>query len=246
MELSVRPLRLAILAAITIIGLSGLNSARATMPTLSPEPSPASPATCQKWANSLSSDAYDMWGLKEEGSWSREVAILRLKTACLGGGRPEIVGFGSSVGFDEDYCARHRDFGICKKRAAGKSVMNTDEFVFDGTGVSNSSNAAESIRISERIGPAAIKRRFSTHGVRITRGEDCLTCATISGRAGVIEVNWAADGMTVTGVASREDKSSDKLGNRIRGSLVAALGAQVARCDNGMELTCASPKLKGL
>jgi hypothetical protein len=237
--------RLPVLAAAALIILIGADGARATMPALSPEPSPASPANCQKWANSQSSDAFDMWGLKEDGSRSREVAVLRLTSSCLGGGRPEIVGFGSSVGFDEAY-TKHQDFGICKKRAAGQPVVNTDRFVFGAAGVANSGNAAESVRISEQIGPAGLKRRFSAYNVRIAKGEDCLTCAAISGRAGIIEVNWGPDGKTVTGVASREEKASDALGNRFGGSLAAALGAVVAQCDNGIELTCASPKLKGL
>lgn len=240
------PFRLSLLAAAALLIFAGVDAARATMPALSPAPASASPATCQKWANAQSPDAFDMWGLKEDGSRSREVAMLRLKSFCLGGGRPEIVGFGSSAGFDEAYCTRHGDSGICRKRTAGKPEGNADGFMFGATSVANTANAAETVRISERIGPAELKRRFSAYSVRIVKGEDCLTCAVISGRVGSIEVDWASDGRTVTGVTSREEKSLDSLGNRFGGSLAAALGTAVAQCDNGMELTCASPKLKGL
>jgi hypothetical protein len=237
--------RFPVLAAAAVVILAAAGGARATMPMLSSEPFPASPAACQKWADLQSGDALDMWGLNEDGSWSREVAVLRLTLTCLGGARPEIVGFGSSVGFDDAYCTKHREFGICKKRAADKPTVSADEFVFGGSGVANSGNPAESIRISEQIGPSALKRRFRAYTVRLAKGEDCLTCATISGRPGIIEVDYGPDGKTVMGVASRDEKSADAFGNRVGGSLAAATGA-VARCDSGMELTCASSKLKGL
>ncbi|MCU1340458.1 MAG: hypothetical protein JWO19_6039 [Bryobacterales bacterium] len=143
---SVMFFRFPVLAAAAVVILAAAGGARATMPMLSSEPSPASPAACQKWADLQSGDALDMWGLNEDGSWPREVAVLRLTLTCLGRARPEIVGFGSSVGFDDAYCTKHREFGICKKRAAGKPTVSADEFVFGSSGVANSGNPAESIK----------------------------------------------------------------------------------------------------
>ena len=119
------------------------------------------------------------------------------------------------------------------------------DFIFDGRRVSSSVNPADAVELAERIAPAALRRRFSAYAVRIAKGEDCLTCVTLVGPAGTIEVYYDADGRTVTGIASRDDRSSDVLGHRAGGSLVAALGGNVAQCDNGLELTCTS-KMKGL
>jgi hypothetical protein len=86
------------------------------MPLLTPKPNPASAETCQKWAASQDDDAIEMWGIQENGSSSRDIALLRLALSCLGDRPPEIVGFGSSAGFDASYCKKHRGAPICKKR----------------------------------------------------------------------------------------------------------------------------------
>lgn len=57
-----------------------------------------------------------MWGIQESGNSSRDIALLRLALSCLGDKTPEIVGFGSSAGFDATYCKKHRSAQICKKR----------------------------------------------------------------------------------------------------------------------------------
>jgi hypothetical protein len=41
------------------------------------------------------------------------VAVRRLADDCLGKPKPEIVGFGSSAGFDRDYCRHHPRQKIC-------------------------------------------------------------------------------------------------------------------------------------
>jgi len=84
------------------------------MPTLTPSPKKVSLAACEKWAARQSPDAIEMWGIRENGTSSREIAILRLTLSCLGDEPPEIVGFGSSVGFDAAYCEKHPDKKICE------------------------------------------------------------------------------------------------------------------------------------
>ena len=43
-------------------------------------------------------------GILDDGNSDRAVAVRRLADDCLGKPKPEIVGFGSSAGFDRDYC----------------------------------------------------------------------------------------------------------------------------------------------
>ena len=87
--------------------------AHATMPQLTPDPKPATPETCRAWASSQSEDAFDMWGIQEDGTSSHEVAVQRLYLSCLGQEPPEIVGFGSSIGVDIGYCELHPTQKIC-------------------------------------------------------------------------------------------------------------------------------------
>jgi hypothetical protein len=54
-----------------------------------------------------------MWGVQETGKSSPDLAQNRLLGYCLGEPTPEIVGFGSSAGFDKEYCRRHPSAGIC-------------------------------------------------------------------------------------------------------------------------------------
>jgi hypothetical protein len=106
----------AVLVAVLLATIMA-SPATATMPPLTPMPDSVSTAACQKWAAAQSEDTYDMWGLQDSGKSSRDIATLRLTLSCLGEKRPEIVGFGSSVGFDTAFCARNRSAIICKARS---------------------------------------------------------------------------------------------------------------------------------
>ena len=46
----------------------GSNMAHATMPVLTEEPRPASPATCRQWAAKQDEEAQYMWGIREDGT----------------------------------------------------------------------------------------------------------------------------------------------------------------------------------
>jgi hypothetical protein len=84
------------------------------MPLLTPYPRPASPAACEKWAAVQDEDAIYMWGTQEDGGSFKAVALQRLVASCLGHRAPEIVGFGSSVGFDDAYCEKHPKIKLCR------------------------------------------------------------------------------------------------------------------------------------
>jgi hypothetical protein len=92
----------------------GLNAADATMPLLTPKPQNPSLAACGAWAAKQDDDAIEMWGIQEDGTSSRAIAIDRLARSCMGQRPPEIVGFGSSVGFNEAYCEKHSTIKLCK------------------------------------------------------------------------------------------------------------------------------------
>jgi hypothetical protein len=101
-------LTLAALAAMAV-------PAWATMPLLSEKPTMRTDAACWTWAEEQAKDeevAY-MWGILDDGNSDRAVAVRRLADDCLGKPKPEIVGFGSSAGFDRDYCHRHPRQKIC-------------------------------------------------------------------------------------------------------------------------------------
>ena len=87
--------------------------AHASMPMLTPLPESITVRTCSEWARAQDEEAIDMWGVQQEGSGSYELGIHRLTSECLGEPVSDIVGFGSSVGFDDKYCSRHRDVPIC-------------------------------------------------------------------------------------------------------------------------------------
>jgi hypothetical protein len=233
---------LAVLMAVALPTIVATNAC-ATMPPLTPLPAPISLAACQKWAAAQSEDAFDIWGLQENGRSSHDVALLRLALSCLGDKQAEIVGFGSSVGFDAAYCAKHSEAAICN---ANKSATGSSGFVFSGDRAFQVSNTNEGVRRFEKLNISALKRRFSSYSIRVAKGEDCLVCATISGPGGALEINYDRGGSTITSIASYDSKSRDALGNGIGGSLMKALGTNVATCDSGMNLTCASPLLKGL
>jgi hypothetical protein len=215
------------------------------MPTLTPVPGRVTPNSCRTWATAQSSDAIDMWGIKEDGSSSGDVAALRLTTFCMGGGRPEIVGFGSSVGFDHEYCVRHPDAGVCTVQKPRPRIPPLESFVFDVGAVTNPARPSETLKLSEKIGRAALKKRFARYAFKSEDGEDCSKCAQISGPAGTIEVFWDENDNTVTGVASRDKKSVDIFGNAVGTRVSGAIGSPTAHCDYEMEMICVS-KVQGL
>jgi hypothetical protein len=88
----------------------------ANMPMLTDEPRPSSPAACKEWAAKQDDEALEMWGIQEDGKSSRGVGINRLASYCMGQPKPEIVGFGSSAGFDRDYCKKHQEQDLCTAR----------------------------------------------------------------------------------------------------------------------------------
>lgn len=92
--------------------------ALASMPVLTASPNPATSATCTHWAIEQDEDTLYMWGATESGESSKAEAIQRLIGSCMGRKIPDIVGWGSSVGFDEAYCKKHARAAICVK---GKS-----------------------------------------------------------------------------------------------------------------------------
>src|SRR5262245_36268905 len=108
-----RTASLLILLILALVVL-GQRHAQATMPLLTEEPRPPSLAGCLKWAEGQNEDALEMWGIQDSGKASRDIAVLRLALSCLGDKKPEIVGFGSSIGFDLVYCRKHRTVPICK------------------------------------------------------------------------------------------------------------------------------------
>jgi hypothetical protein len=88
--------------------------ASASMPALQAFPGNPTILTCNRWAESQDEDALYMWGILESGEHSEAVGQKRLATYCLRDVKPEIVGFGSSAGFDEAYCLKHKDQAICR------------------------------------------------------------------------------------------------------------------------------------
>ncbi|MCH4560968.1 hypothetical protein [Mesorhizobium jarvisii] len=97
--------------AMAVVILAG--PAQASMPVLTPAPNPATAATCTHWAVQQDEDTLYMWGTTESGVSSKDKAIQRLIGFCLGRKVPDIVGWGSSVGFDEVYCKKHVRAPIC-------------------------------------------------------------------------------------------------------------------------------------
>jgi hypothetical protein len=83
------------------------------MPLLTQMPQGRSAVACHDWAADQDSDALDMWGQQASGQSSESVALSRLSNYCVAGDIPELAEFGSSYGFDRDFCARHRGMTIC-------------------------------------------------------------------------------------------------------------------------------------
>jgi hypothetical protein len=97
-----------------IIALAFLSPAYATMPALTPAPDSPNPISSEKWAAEQDDDAIEMWGTQENGISSRTVALHRLADSCMGHEPPDIIGFGSSAGFDRAYCKKHTSSKLCK------------------------------------------------------------------------------------------------------------------------------------
>ena len=89
--------------------------AHANTPLLTPKPKKPSQAACREWAAKQDDDAIEMWGTQEDGTSSRISALDRLARSCMGQRPPEIIGFGSSAGFDDEYCKRHPKFKLCQE-----------------------------------------------------------------------------------------------------------------------------------
>ena len=124
--------------------------------------------------------------------------------------------------------------------------VHAQGFVFSSQDIRHTANPSRSVRLGEKISPQALKKRFTGFEVRYTKGEDCLTCAVISGADGQFEVSFAQDGNTIVDITSHDDRSRDTQGNAVRASLAKAIGSSSAQCDAGMNTTCESPNLKGL
>ena len=98
--------------------LIGVTPVLATLPKLTDKPPVINSGSCARWAtNQNPAVVYPIWGIQEDGSVSNAVAIKRLVDVCMGKPMPEILGFGTSAGFEKNYCGRHPTFGICKKYA---------------------------------------------------------------------------------------------------------------------------------
>lgn len=102
------------IAALCCLLILSPTIADATMPSLTDQPKPASPAACRDWAAKQDAEAIELWGIQENGKHSKAIGLERLMDWCMGRGKPEIVGFGSSAGFDRDYCMRNPSQDLCR------------------------------------------------------------------------------------------------------------------------------------
>lgn len=130
-----------------------------------------------------------------------------------------------------------------KRPAIGRTQVG---FIFSSQDVRHATTPGRSVRLGEKITRQALTKRFAGYEVRYTKGEDCLTCAVISGTDGQFVVSFAEDGRMVVDIRSHDDRSRDTHGNTHGASLATAIGSTSAQCDAGMDTTCASPSLKGL
>jgi hypothetical protein len=104
--------------AFVIFALLCSTSALATMPLLPDMPRNRSSRACRGWAEEAIKSDQDvamMWGLKEDGTSSGQIAIKRLVANCLRKEMPEIVGFYSSAGVAQTFCETHMQTQLCKK-----------------------------------------------------------------------------------------------------------------------------------
>ena len=96
-----------------LLGTITVARAYATMPLLTERPNQPSPTACKAWAAEQDDDAIEMWGIQEDGRSSPSVALDRLSRNCMGDPKPEIVGFHSSIGFNDSYCRKYPTTKIC-------------------------------------------------------------------------------------------------------------------------------------
>jgi TonB family protein len=140
-----------------ILFLIAATPALATMPELTDKPSVINSGTCARWAtNQNPGDVYPIWGIQEDGSVSNDVAIKRLIDECMGKPMPGIVGFGTSAGFEQDYCGRHPTFGICKKYAVPPPQQ-------DGSDQAPASAPAAPPQFTGRTYPEEVRARIFAH-----------------------------------------------------------------------------------
>jgi hypothetical protein len=107
--------------------------ALATMPSLSDPPKTRTPQACKAWARHeafVNEDAREMWGTLDTGETDPKVAVDRLTDDCLGKPVPDIVYFGSSAGFAETYCQKHKQQKICSNLNNTQDVDQTIPLAF--------------------------------------------------------------------------------------------------------------------
>ena len=114
----------AAMAGAALVGVVG--PAIASMPALSEFPKSRTFDSCRAWAGIQDDDAVSMWGTQENGSSSHDLALSRLTATCLGEAAPEIVGFYSSVGAADAFCAKHGAAEICRARTKVAVAEPTD------------------------------------------------------------------------------------------------------------------------
>lgn len=130
-----------------------------------------------------------------------------------------------------------------KRPTSGRKPVG---FIFGSQDVRHATIPGRSVRLGEKTTRHSIKMRFAGYEVRYTKGEDCLTCAAISGPDGQFEISFSQDARTIVDIRSNDDRSRDAHGNAVGSSLTKAIGSTSAQCNAGMDTTCASPSLKGL
>lgn len=131
--------------------LASSDLANATMPMLTEAPKRPTAAACGKWAAEQSDDALEMWGIQPNGKTSNSIALDRLKRSCMGESRPGIVGFGSSVGFDDAYCEKHAKEHLCLNRHQRETAPRTEEQLEKAKEAAKNSDFATAFRIWEPL-----------------------------------------------------------------------------------------------
>jgi hypothetical protein len=103
-------------AVVSIVFAGAASQSIAAASELSAMPAVKSQATCHDWAAEQNSDTIYAWGQQDTGQSSESIALSRLTGYCQGSPAPEVVRFGSSVGFDNRYCRHHRQAAICTQQ----------------------------------------------------------------------------------------------------------------------------------
>jgi hypothetical protein len=102
------------------------------------------------------------------------VAIERLARSCMGQKKPEIVGFGSSVGFDQAYCKQHRSERICITRKTDDNLTKTTELIARAASAAASHSFDEAFRIWE---PLALNGNAEAQHNREPASNPCSACS---------------------------------------------------------------------